>query len=110
MERIETPQDLKKLSLKELNKLAREIRNYIIEIVSENGGHLAPNLGAVELTLALHRVFNAPQDKIIWDVGHQCYTHKIVTGRKDRFPTIRKYQGLSGYPSREESEYDVYNT
>lgn len=110
LERIETPQDLKKLSLNELNKLAREIRNYIIEIVSENGGHLAPNLGAVELTLALHRVFNAPQDKIIWDVGHQCYTHKIVTGRKDRFPTIRKYQGLSGYPSREESEYDVYNT
>ena len=110
LERIETPRDLKKLTLKELNQLAREIRSYIIEIVSENGGHLAPNLGTVELTLALHRVFDAPRDKIIWDVGHQCYTHKIVTGRKNLFPTIRKYQGISGYPSREESEYDVYNT
>jgi 1-deoxy-D-xylulose-5-phosphate synthase len=110
LEQIETPQDLKELSLKELNQLAREIRSYIIEIVSENGGHLAPNLGTVELTLALHRVFDAPRDKIIWDVGHQCYTHKIVTGRKNLFPKIRKYQGISGYPSREESEYDVYNT
>lgn len=107
---IESPQDLKKLNLKELNKLAREIRSYIIDIVSENGGHLAPNLGTVELTLALHRVYDAPRDKIIWDVGHQCYTHKIITGRKELFPKIRKYQGISGYPSREESEYDVYNT
>ncbi|OQX55663.1 MAG: 1-deoxy-D-xylulose-5-phosphate synthase [Candidatus Aminicenantes bacterium 4484_214] len=110
LDSIESPLDLKSLKLSELNQLAQEIRSYIINIVSENGGHLAPNLGAVELTLALHRVFNAPQDKIIWDVGHQCYTHKIVTGRKNLFPKIRKYRGISGYPSREESEYDVYNT
>ncbi|HDJ24316.1 MAG TPA: 1-deoxy-D-xylulose-5-phosphate synthase [Candidatus Aminicenantes bacterium] len=110
LDSIESPLDLKSLKLSELNQLAQEIRSYIINIVSENGGHLAPNLGTVELTLALHRVFNAPQDKIIWDVGHQCYTHKIVTGRKNLFPKIRKYRGISGYPSREESEYDVYNT
>ncbi|MFQ6038054.1 MAG: 1-deoxy-D-xylulose-5-phosphate synthase, partial [Candidatus Aminicenantales bacterium] len=110
LDRISEPKDLKKLSLRELNRLANEIRALILKVVSENGGHLSPNLGVVEMTLALHYVFDAPRDKIIWDVGHQCYTHKILTGRKDRFPTLRKFQGLYGFPSREESEYDVYNT
>jgi len=110
LDTIQTPNDLKKLSLKELSDLSREIRALILEVVSKNGGHLAPNLGVVELTLALHYVFDAPRDKIIWDVGHQCYTHKIITGRKDNFSMIRQYQGISGYPCREESEYDVYNT
>jgi len=110
LDTIQTPNDLKRLSLKELSDLSREIRALILEVVSKNGGHLAPNLGVVELTLALHYVFDAPRDKIIWDVGHQCYTHKIITGRKDKFSMIRQYQGISGYPCREESEYDVYNT
>jgi len=110
LDTIQTPNDLKKLSLKELSDLSREIRALILEVVSKKGGHLAPNLGVVELTLALHYVFDAPRDKIIWDVGHQCYTHKIITGRKDKFSMIRQYQGISGYPCREESEYDVYNT
>jgi len=107
LDRIERPKDLKSLSLKELRQLAREIRALILKVVSKNGGHLSPNLGVVELTLALHYVFDAPRDKIIWDVGHQCYTHKIITGRKDRFATLRKYKGICGFPSREESEYDV---
>ncbi len=110
LDKIQSPRDLKKLEDKELPQLAREIRSLVVEVVSRTGGHLAPNLGVVELTLALHYVFSTPQDKIIWDVGHQCYTHKIITGRKDRFPLVRQYKGLSGYPSREESEYDVYNT
>lgn len=110
LDRIENPQDLKKLSLKELSQLAREIRALILKVVSTNGGHLSPNLGVVELTLALHYVFDAPRDKIIWDVGHQCYTHKIITGRKKRFSTLRQYEGICGFPCREESEYDVYNT
>lgn len=107
---IKSPRDLKKLSLKNLNQLAREIRALIIEVVSRTGGHLSSNLGVVELTIALHYVFDAPRDKIIWDVGHQCYTHKILTGRKSEFLKLRQYQGLCGFPSREESEYDVYNT
>ncbi len=107
---IESPQDLKNLSLKELSRLAREIRALILQVVSKNGGHLSPNLGVVELTLALHFVFDAPLDKIIWDVGHQCYTHKIITGRKNEFLNLRQYKGLCGFPCREESEYDVYNT
>lgn len=110
LKKIRSLQDLKSLEVKELNQLAKEIRSLIVEVVSRNGGHLAPNLGVVELTLALHYVFDAPKDRIIWDVGHQCYTHKIITGRKDKFPLIRQFQGLSGYPCREESEYDVYNT
>lgn len=110
LDRIKHPQDLKTLSLKELTQLAREVRALILKVVSKNGGHLSPNLGVVELTLALHYVFDAPRDKIIWDVGHQCYTHKIVTGRKDQFSTLRKYNGICGFPNREESEYDVYNT
>ena len=107
---IESPQDLKALSVKELAQLSKEIRTLILQVVSQNGGHLSPNLGVVELTLALHRVFDAPSDKIIWDVGHQCYTHKIITGRKDKFLSLRQYDGLCGFPCREESEYDVYNT
>ena len=110
LDRIESPQDLKSLSVRELTRLAKEIRALILRVVSENGGHLSPNLGVVELTLALHRVFDAPRDKIIWDVGHQCYTHKIITGRKDKFLSLRKFEGLCGFPCREESEYDVYNT
>ncbi len=108
--KINSPDDLKKLKLKELKRLAEELRDYIIRVVSKNGGHLAPNLGVVELTIALHRVFNSPEDKIIWDVGHQCYAHKIITGRKHLFPTIRKFKGLSGFPKREESPHDVLNT
>lgn len=110
LEKINLPHDLKELSIDQLESLTFEIREFIIEVVSKNGGHLASNLGAVELTLALHRVFNMPQDKIIWDVGHQCYTHKIVTGRKDRMFSIRKKGGLAGYPDIFESEYDSLNT
>ncbi|RLB12698.1 MAG: 1-deoxy-D-xylulose-5-phosphate synthase, partial [Deltaproteobacteria bacterium] len=110
LDRINTPHDLKPLDLSELQILADEIREEIIKTVSKNGGHLAPSLGAVELTIALHYVFDAPRDKIIWDVGHQAYAHKIVTGRKDRFHTLRTYGGISGFPKREESPYDTFNT
>ncbi|HNT00929.1 MAG TPA: 1-deoxy-D-xylulose-5-phosphate synthase N-terminal domain-containing protein, partial [Candidatus Saccharicenans sp.] len=108
--RINSPQDLKQLSLEELKQLSSEIRATIIETVARNGGHLASNLGAVELTLALHYVFESPRDKIIWDVGHQCYTHKLVTGRREAFSRLRQAGGLLGYPCREESEHDIYNT
>jgi 1-deoxy-D-xylulose-5-phosphate synthase len=110
MDKVNFPGDLKKLSLEEVKQLSDEIREVIIKVVSENGGHLSSNLGAVDLTLALHRVFDAPRDKIIWDVGHQCYTHKMVTGRKDRIYSIRKKDGLVGFPDMKESEYDVINT
>jgi len=110
LDRIHLPQDLKSLDLGELQQLCEELRQVIIETVSKTGGHLAPNLGVVELTVALHYVFNAPVDKIIWDVGHQAYSHKILTGRKERFSTLRQYGGISGFPRREESEYDVFNT
>lgn len=110
LDKIESPRDLKKLTRRNLSRLAREIRDLILEVVSKNGGHLAPNLGVVEIAIALHYVFDAPRDKIIWDVGHQCYPHKILTGRKDRFQSLRQFQGISGFPCREESEYDVYNT
>jgi len=110
LERINNPGDLKELSIKDLYILSGEIRQLIIKIVSKNGGHLSPNLGVVELTLALNYVFDSPQDKIIWDVGHQCYTHKIITGRKDSFHQLRKMGGISGFPVREESEHDVFNT
>ena len=95
LDRINNPNDLKKLNLEEKNELAKEIRKYILEVVSENGGHLASNLGVVELTIALHSVFNLPEDKIIWDVGHQSYVHKILTGRKEQMKTLRKFQGIS---------------
>jgi len=110
LDKITGPEDVKKLSSKGLSKLAAEIRELILDTVSNTGGHLSPNLGVVEITLALNYVFNPPRDKIIWDVGHQCYTHKILTGRKDKFHTLRQFNGLCGFPSREESEYDVYNT
>ena len=105
---IDSPQDLKSLSIEELYQLAEEIRDEIICTVSSNGGHLAPNLGAVELTLALHYVFDAPQDLIVWDVGHQAYAHKLITGRRDRFHTIRTHGGISGFPKRSESPYDAF--
>ncbi|MEN6615741.1 MAG: 1-deoxy-D-xylulose-5-phosphate synthase [Syntrophorhabdus sp.] len=110
LETINFPEDLKKLSLPQLVQLAGEIRPYITDIISKTGGHLASNLGAVELTIALYQVFNTPHDKIIWDVGHQCYTCKIITGRRDNFPTIRQDSGLSGFPCKAESCYDVFDT
>ena len=110
LEKINEPKDLKTLSTEEKEKLAEEIRQKILEIVSKNGGHLASNLGVVELTIALHSVFNTPKDKIIWDVGHQSYVHKILTGRKDQMDTLRQFKGLAGFPKTCESEYDAFNT
>ena len=107
---IDKPEDLKKLPPSKLNDLAEEIRQKIIETVAVNGGHLAPNLGVVELTIALHRALNSPKDKIVWDVGHQCYVHKLLTGRRDRFETLRQYGGLSGFPKRAESDHDSFDT
>ncbi|HEX2153370.1 MAG TPA: 1-deoxy-D-xylulose-5-phosphate synthase [Acidimicrobiia bacterium] len=104
--RINEPSDLRRLDSEELERLAVEIRRFILDTVSQTGGHLSPNLGVVELTLALHRVFDSPRDRLIWDVGHQAYVHKLVTGRRDRFDTLRKFGGLSGYPSRQESVHD----
>ncbi|MEO2185040.1 MAG: 1-deoxy-D-xylulose-5-phosphate synthase N-terminal domain-containing protein, partial [bacterium] len=105
---IKSPADIRKFSPKELQQLADEIRFHTIDVVSEIGGHLASTLGVVELTVALHKVFNTPTDKIVWDVGHQAYAHKLLTGRFDAFPTIRQYGGLSGFLKRTESEYDVF--
>ncbi len=108
--KVNDPADIRKLTLAELNRLAEDIRALIIHTIAVTGGHLASSLGTVELTLALHYVFNTPDDKLIWDVGHQSYAHKIVTGRKDRFATLRRQGGLSGFPKREESIYDAFNT
>lgn len=110
LNRIHYPADLQNLSYAELNVLCAEIREEIIQTVSNNGGHLASNLGVVELTVALHRVFGSVDDKIVWDVGHQSYTHKILTGRREQISTIRTQGGLSGYPNRSESKYDPFNT
>ena len=110
LEKISNTEDLKKLNLKEKNILAQEIRKYIIEVVSKNGGHLASNLGVVELTIALHSVFDLPKDKIVWDVGHQSYVHKILTGRKEKLKTIRKLNGIAGFPKTCESDTDCFNT
>ena len=110
LSRINNPNDIKDLSSKQLILLSGEIRKYIINVVSENGGHLASNLGVVELTLALHYIFNSPKDKIIWDVGHQCYTHKLITGRKNDFISLRKKDGLSGFPKQSESPHDIVMT
>jgi 1-deoxy-D-xylulose-5-phosphate synthase len=110
LERMKTVEDLKPLRAEELLLLSDEIRDFIIKNVSNTGGHLAASLGAVELTVALHYFFSSPTDKIIWDVGHQSYAHKILTGRKDRFPTLRQYGGLSGFPKLGESEHDAYGT
>ncbi|MBM3500658.1 MAG: 1-deoxy-D-xylulose-5-phosphate synthase, partial [Armatimonadetes bacterium] len=108
LDRINSPEDLKRLSFSQLGQLADEIREELIRTVSETGGHLAPNLGVVELTLALHRVLESPKDKIVWDVGHQCYVHKLVTGRRERFGTLRRHGGISGFPSRKESPHDAF--
>jgi 1-deoxy-D-xylulose-5-phosphate synthase len=110
LDSVNLPEDIRNLNLQQLNILAGEIRNFLIEKVSITGGHLASNLGVVELTLALHKVFNTPEDKIIWDVGHQSYVHKVITGRKDRFDTLRQTNGISGFPRCGESEYDSFNT
>ena len=110
LNKIDSPKDIKNLNYDALKELAQEIRDYMIEVISKNGGHLAPNLGVVELTLALHKVFNCPKDKIIWDVGHQSYIHKIITGRREAFKTLRQYNGLSGFPKIQESEYDAFGT
>ena len=110
LERIHSPEDLKKIPAKDLDKLAEEIRTFLVGRVSENGGHLASNLGVVELTIALHRVFSTPKDHIIFDVGHQSYVHKLLTGRREEFDTLRCAGGLSGFPKREESEHDAFGT
>lgn len=110
LEKINSPEDLKKLNIEEKEQLAKEIREYILNVVSENGGHLASNLGVVELTIALHSVFNVPTDKIVWDVGHQTYVHKILTGRREQLKTIRKLDGLAGFPKTNESDCDCFNT
>ena len=108
LSKVNFPSDLKKLKLEELPQLCEEVRKFIIEVMSENPGHLGASLGTVELAVALHYVYDAPFDKIIWDVGHQAYAHKILTGRKERFETIRTYQGISGFPKMSESEYDAF--
>jgi 1-deoxy-D-xylulose-5-phosphate synthase len=110
LDRINSPADLKGLEIADLERLASEIRELILETVSRTGGHLAPSLGVVELSIALHYVFDAPRDKLIWDVGHQAYAHKILTGRRDKFHTLRQYKGISGFPRREESSCDPFNT
>lgn len=110
LNKINSPEDLKNLNAKDLRLLSEEIRKYIINTVSETGGHLASNLGVVELSVALHRVFNSPEDKIIWDVGHQAYIHKLLTGRREELKTLRTYGGLSGFPKRSESEHDAFET
>jgi len=106
IESIREPADLRRLSYNEVDELAGEIRDFIVQAVATNSGHLGSNLGAVELTLALHRVFDSPTDAILWDTGHQAYVHKIVTGRAAGFAQLRQADGLSGYPSREESKHD----
>ena len=110
LDRIKKPNDVKALNITECEMLAEEIRQFLVDSLSETGGHLASNLGVVELTIALHRVLEFPQDKLIWDVGHQAYTHKILTGRKDQFATLRKTGGLSGFPKRKESDCDAFDT
>ncbi len=111
LDRVNSPVDIREMTVEELQELAAEIREEIIRVVSINGGHLASNLGTVELTLALHKVFNTPHDKIVWDVGHQTYAHKLITGRRDKFSTLRQYRGLGGFPSRtEDPSYDCFGT
>lgn len=110
LDRINSVKDLRKLSIEEKEKLAEEIRKVLLDVVSENGGHLASNLGVVELTIALHSVFNTPEDSIIWDVGHQTYVHKILTGRKDKIASLRRLNGIAGFPKTSESDFDCFNT
>lgn len=110
LDRVNAPSDLKGLDAEELEQLCRELRDEILTTVAKNGGHLASNLGVIELTVALHRVFDLPIDKLVWDVGHQSYAHKLLTGRKDRFHTLRQYEGISGFPKREESPFDAFDS
>ena len=110
LEQIESPEDLKAMPAEQMPVLAEEIREFLIHRIKENGGHLASNLGVVELTLAIHRVFSSPGDHVIFDVGHQSYVHKLLTGRRDRFDTLRMGGGLSGFPKRTESEHDAFGT
>src|SRR5216683_386441 len=108
LQTVDSPDDLKKLNRDQLQQLSNELRQYIIDVVSLYGGHFAASLGVVELTVALHHVFNTPYDQLVWDVGHQAYGHKILTGRKNVFHTNRIYKGISGFPKRSESEYDTF--
>src|SRR5205085_10845370 len=108
LQQINSPADLKKLSKARMQQVTDELRQYIIDVVSVHGGHFAASLGVVELSVALHYVFDTPYDQLVWDVGHQAYGHKILTGRRENFPTNRKYHGLSGFPKRSESEYDTF--
>jgi 1-deoxy-D-xylulose-5-phosphate synthase len=110
LESIQSPDDVRRLTRAELHTLAAELRDYLLHSVSQTGGHLSSNLGTVELTIALHHVFNTPHDRIVWDVGHQTYPHKILTGRRDRMKSLRQLGGISGFPRRDESEYDAFGT
>lgn len=110
LEKIEQSSDIKKLKVEDYPVLAQEIRQFLLEKISRDSGHLASNLGVVELTMALHLAFDLPKDKIIWDVGHQAYTHKILSGRKDGFDDLRQFGGMSGFPKRKESPYDAFDT
>ena len=110
LDRVHTPADLRRLARGELRQLATELRGFLLHSVSQTGGHLSSNLGTVELTIALHYVFNTPWDRIVWDVGHQTYPHKILTGRRDRMHTLRQLGGIGGFPRRDESEYDTFGT
>ena len=110
LEKINQVNDIKKLSPKEYDQLALEIREFLIDTISQTGGHLASNLGVVELTMALHLSFDLPKDKLVWDVGHQSYTHKLLTGRKSGFDRLRKFGGMSGFPKRKESDCDCFDT
>ena len=110
LETINDPSDLRALTREQLKTVAGELRAYLLDSVSKTGGHLSSNLGTVELTIALHYVFNTPEDRLVWDVGHQTYPHKILTGRRDRMETLRLLGGLSGFPQRTESEFDTFGT
>ena len=110
LDQIQAPADLRRLTRAQLQRLAVELREFVLQSVSRTGGHLSSNLGTVELTIALHYVFNTPHDRLVWDVGHQTYPHKILTGRRDRMHTLRQMGGISGFPRRDESEYDTFGT
>ena len=110
LNRIDSPADLRRLPLQDMAQVANELRAFVLQTVSQTGGHLGSNLGTVELTVALHYVFNTPYDRLVWDVGHQTYPHKILTGRRDRMHTLRQLGGIGGFPRRDESEYDTFGT
>ena len=110
LEKINSPAELRRLSRPELRVLARELREFVLQSVGRTGGHLSSNLGTVELTIALHYVFNTPHDRIVWDVGHQTYPHKTLTGRRERMDSLRQLGGIGGFPKRDESEYDAFGT